>query len=309
MAILPQLGRLKGLVRFRRQIIQLLAALLMNLNLPGFASGQISNSASKAICALGLNCYSCPGAVLSCPIGTLSTSLGALQRRLPFYLLGTLLAFGALLGRRICGWLCPFGLVQELLAKLPLPKLPKSRWTRRLTWGKYLVLVGLVLAAPLIIQAVTGVATPAFCAWLCPAGTLSAGIPLVILNPALRYLIGVQFGIKVGILLVLLVACLFIYRPFCRWLCPLGALLSFFNGVALLRYRVSSASCTNCGACVQSCKMDVQRVSDRECIQCGACVTVCPEQAICGLQKTLRSQPIAAIKPEEAQLNQSEPQS
>jgi len=261
--------------QFKRRIIQLLAALLMNLNLAGFSSGSIYKGASKMVCAPGLNCYSCPGAVLACPIGSLSASLQDLNYKLPFYMIGTILAFGAFFGRTICGWLCPFGFIQELLDKIPLPKLPKSRVTRRLSLLKYLVLVGLVIAVPLFYRVFTGVAYPAFCAWLCPAGTLQAGIPLIIANPPLRALLGWLFSWKILFLALTLVACLFIYRPFCRWLCPLGALLSFFNRFSLLGYRVDKNRCTACGNCVASCKMDVHRVSDRECIQCGRCRMTC----------------------------------
>jgi len=264
----------------KRKVIQLLAALLMNLNLVGFATGRIYKGPSKMVCAPGLNCYSCPGAVLACPIGSLSASLQDLNYKLPFYLVGTILAFGAFFGRTVCGWLCPFGLIQELLAKVPLPKLAKGRSTRRLSLLKYLVLAGLVIAAPLIYRWLTGVAYPAFCGWLCPVGTLEAGIPLVVLNEPLRASIGALFSLKIVLLAVILLACLFVYRPFCRFLCPLGALLSFFNRFSLLRYRVDKERCTSCGNCVSSCKMDIHQVSDRECIQCGQCQRNCEAGAI-----------------------------
>jgi polyferredoxin len=99
-------------------------------------------------------------------------------------------------------------------------------------------------------------------------------------NEGLRALLGWQFALKLALLFAFIVACLFIYRPFCRFLCPLGALYSFFNRVALLRYRVDSSRCMQCGSCVQTCKMDVAAVSDRECIQCGACARHCEQQAI-----------------------------
>jgi polyferredoxin len=261
-------------------VIQLLTALLYNLNLPGFASASIYQGSAKAVCVPGLNCYSCPGAIGACPIGSLQAALGAADRKLPFYLVGTLLAFGALLGRTVCGWLCPFGLIQELLDKLPLPKLRKGEWSRRASGAKYLVLGVTVVAIPLGLALAGSSSLPFFCAWLCPAGTLEAGIPLVAGNEGLRALLGGQFAVKLVALAALLVACLFIYRPFCRFLCPLGALYSFFNRFALLRYRVDESRCTHCGTCVQACKMDVAEVSDRECIQCGVCARHCETQAI-----------------------------
>lgn len=269
-----------AVVRFKRHLIQLLAALLYNLNFEGFATGTIYQGDSKGVCVPGLNCYSCPGAIGACPIGSLQAALVASGQKLPLYIAGTILAFGALLGRTICGWLCPFGFLQDLLDKAPLPKIKKGAWSRVCSWGKYLVLFGLVIAAPIVLLHTTGIGTPAFCAWLCPAGTLEAGIPLVSMDEGLRFMLGALFDWKVGVLIALLIACLFVYRPFCRFLCPLGALYSFFNRFALLRYRVDAQACTSCGACQTVCKVDIRTVSDRECIQCGACVTSCQTGAI-----------------------------
>jgi polyferredoxin len=269
-----------SLRRYKRRIIQLLAALLYNLNLPGFANASIYQGPLKSVCVPGLNCYSCPGAIGACPIGSLQAALGAADHKLPFYLVGTLLAFGALFGRTVCGWLCPFGLIQELLDKVPLPKLRKGAWSRIASGGKYLVLGVTVVAIPLGLGLSDAPALPFFCAWLCPAGTLEAGIPLVAGNEGLRGLLGGQFAFKLAVLIVIIGVCLFIYRPFCRFLCPLGALYSFFNRVALLRYQVDETRCVHCGVCTQTCKMDVAAVSDRECIQCGACARHCEQGAI-----------------------------
>ncbi|WP_417144739.1 4Fe-4S binding protein [Raoultibacter massiliensis] len=271
---------MKLIARFKRHIIQLLAALLYNLNFEGFATGTIYQGSSKGICVPGLNCYSCPGAIGACPIGSLQAALVASDQKLPLYVIGTILAFGALLGRTVCGWLCPFGLIQDLLDKAPLPKVRKGAWSRAFSWGKYVILIGLVIIAPLVLLGATGVGTPAFCAYLCPAGTLEAGIPLVTMNEGLRFMLGSLFNWKVGVLVALVLVSLFVYRPFCRFLCPLGALYSFFNRFALLRYRVDNEACTNCGACLAVCKVDIRTVSDRECIQCGACVTSCETNAI-----------------------------
>ena len=213
----PHGGR--GPSSFKRHIIQLLAALLYNLDFQGFATGQISRAATKQVCVPGLNCYSCPGAVGACPIGALQGALVASGRVLPFYVVGLLLAFGAVLGRTVCGWLCP-------------------------------------------------------------AGTLEAGIPLLAMNEDLRQMMGPLFNWKMFVLVALVAACLFMYRPFCRFLCPLGALYSFFNRFALLRWTVAEEACVHCGACVAACKMDIREVGDRECIQCGVCVSACEQGAI-----------------------------
>lgn len=268
------------LIRFKRSIIQLLAALLYNLNFEGFASGTIYQGKLKGVCVPGLNCYSCPGAIAACPIGSLQAALVTGDKKLPFYIVGLLLAFGAIFGRTICGWLCPFGFIQDLLDKIPFPKIRKGAWSRILSKGKYVVLIGLVLIAPVALLFITGIGTPAFCAWLCPAGTLEAGIPLVLTNESLQPMLGALFNWKVGALIALIVMCLFVYRPFCRFLCPLGALYSFFNRFALLRYKVDESKCTHCDNCLKVCKVDIRTVSDKECIQCGACATSCQTGAI-----------------------------
>ena len=55
-------------VSLKRHIVQLLSAIALNLNLPGFINGSIHTGASKGICVPVLNCYSCPGAAGACPI-------------------------------------------------------------------------------------------------------------------------------------------------------------------------------------------------------------------------------------------------
>ena len=116
----------------RRRLIQLYAALLHNANLKGYISGQIFTGNTKYLCVPGLNCYSCPGAVGACPLGALQNALASSGNRAPSYVLGILLLFGLILGRTICGYLCPFGLVQELLHKIPTPKIRKNRVTHAL---------------------------------------------------------------------------------------------------------------------------------------------------------------------------------
>ena len=256
----------------KRRLIQLCAALLYNLNLKGFAEASIYKGKSKGLCVPGLNCYSCPGAVGSCPLGTLQNALSAMDRKLPFYILGVLLLFGVTMGRTICGFLCPFGLVQELLYKIPVPKIKKNRVTQELSKVKYVILAVFVVILPVVFKAASGLPVPAFCKYICPAGTLEGGIPLVLLDDSLSGLAGALFHWKVLVLAVILVSACFLYRSFCRILCPLGAIYSLFAPVALLGVRIDRDTCVDCGRCVRTCKMDVRQVGDRECIQCGECM-------------------------------------
>ncbi|MCR5281898.1 MAG: 4Fe-4S binding protein [Lachnospiraceae bacterium] len=258
-----------------RRYTQLITAVLYNCNIKGFAAGSIYNGPAKGVCVPGLNCYSCPGAVGACPLGSLQSGLLSSRYKVPYYILGTLLLFGLLLGRVICGWFCPFGFLQELLYLIPLPKLKKSKVTRTLSFLKYAILLVFVIAIPLIKLA------PGFCKYICPAGTLQAGIPLTLANKPLRGMIGALFSWKVFLLALILLLCMCCYRAFCRFLCPLGALYSFFAPAAIAGVRVDEKKCTGCDRCIRHCKMDCRKVGDRECIHCGECMEHCPEGAIC----------------------------
>lgn len=258
----------------KRRYVQLLSALLYNANLRGFADGRIFQGAGKGICVPGLNCYSCPGAVGACPLGSLQTALYSRGGRVPYYVLGMLLLFGLLLGRVICGFLCPFGLVQELLHKIPGKKLKKSSWTRRLSRLKYAVLAAFVLLLPLTL------AVPGFCKYICPAGTLFGGVPLSLANDAVRGAAGWLFGWKTAVLLMILVLSVPVYRVFCRFLCPLGAIYSLFAKLSLLGIEVKEDRCDGCGICHAVCPVDIRHAGDGECIACGKCVGACPHSAI-----------------------------
>ena len=266
----------------RERWTQIAAALLANGWLPGFLQGRIYDGPTKAVCVPVLNCYSCPGALGACPIGALQAVLG--RGTVPFYVLGTLMAFGVILGRAVCGLLCPFGLVQDLLYKIPLRKraLP-GRLDRALRWLKYAVLAVLVLALPFGVALSQGMAPPYFCEYLCPAGTLEAALPLLATNAPLRALAGALFSWKLALLLLILALAVILPRPFCRYLCPLGAFYSLFNRVSFYQLSVDQSRCVGCGHCAAACPMGVdphREAQSPECIRCGACRTACPSGAI-----------------------------
>lgn len=269
----------------KRRLIQLASALIYNANLSGFVSGKIYTGGSKGVCVPGLNCYSCPGAVGSCPLGALQNAIANTPNKAPFYIAGAIMMIGLLLGRAVCGFLCPFGLLQELLHKLPTPKIKKSPLTRTLSRSKYVILAVFVLALPLWFAFSSGLPMPAFCKYICPAGTLEGGIPLVLLNKGLRKAIGVLFYRKTLICAAMIILSVFIYRVFCRFICPLGAIYSLFAGVALVAVRVDQTKCNGCGSCVRQCQMDVKQVGDHECIHCGQCISSCPQKCIYFIKK------------------------
>ncbi len=264
----------------KRKLIQIAAFGLSNPVFSNFANGTIYKGPLKAACVPGLNCYSCPGAVASCPIGSLQAVMGSNKFDFSFYVVGILLALGIVLGRFICGFLCPFGLLQEGIHKIPSRKL--TLWKPAI-YFKYAILAVFVIILPLTLTNVVGIGQPAFCQYICPAGTLEGGIPLLIANPALRSAIGDLFALKLSILIGTLIACLFVYRFFCRVLCPLGAIYGLFNRISIYRLRWDDDACTKCGACAKVCKMGVDPSKDAgsaECIRCGDCVRACPKGSL-----------------------------
>ena len=270
-----------------RHGIQLLWALITNSYLAGFLQGRIYEGKLKNLCVPGLNCYSCPGALGSCPIGALQAVIGSRNYQWAFYVSGFLIFVGALVGRFVCGFLCPFGLIQDLLHKIPFPKkLRTFRSDRLLRKLKYAILILFVILLPMFLTDILGQGSPWFCKLICPAGTLEGGIPLVLLNSAMRSAIGWLYAWKNVLLIAIILASIVIYRPFCKYLCPLGAVYSVFNPISVFRYRTDPDKCVSCGACARACKMNcdpVKNSNDPECIRCGLCKKACPTGAIsCG---------------------------
>ena len=265
----------------RRRFIQLYAALLYNANIKGFIKGEIFTGLSKGVCVPGLNCYSCPGAIGACPLGSLQSAINNQNKSSLYYVVGILLLYGLIFGRTICGWLCPVGLFQELAYKIRSPKLPKSTATRVLSYLKYVILALFVIIIPLMYSGILPL--PAFCKYICPAGIFEGSFPLLSHpNNTADFLkmLGEVFNWKFFLFAGIFVACIFIYRVFCRFLCPLGAIYSLFNKFCMIGVKVNKDTCTNCGLCVKKCKMDIKKVGDHECINCGECISVCPTKAI-----------------------------
>lgn len=267
-----------------RHRIQALWALLTNSYLTGFVQGKLYKGSLKNLCVPGLNCYSCPGAVGACPIGAMQAVIGSWNFKFTFYVAGFLIFIGALAGRFVCGWLCPFGLIQDLLHHIPLPKkLRTFRGDKLLRKLKYIILVVFVILLPMFLVDVLGQGAPYFCKLICPAGTLEGGIPLVLLNKSLHSTLGWLYAWKNVLLVITVLLSIIIYRPFCKYICPLGAIYSVFNPISVFQYRMDESKCVRCGACSKACKMGcdpVQNANQTECIRCGLCKKVCPTEAI-----------------------------
>lgn len=246
--------------------------------------GKIYKGSLKKLCVPGLNCYSCPGALGSCPVGALQAVIGNWNFKFAFYATGFLVFFGALVGRFVCGWLCPFGLIQDLLHKIPFIKkvdtVPGDKLLRKL---KYVILLVFVILLPMFLVDIMGQGAPYFCKLLCPAGTLEGGIPLVLMNKSMRSALGWLYAWKSVLLLFTILLSIIIYRPFCKYICPLGAVYSVFNPISVFQYRLSEEKCIHCGACAKTCSMNidpVKNVNHPECIRCGQCIKTCPAHAI-----------------------------
>lgn len=299
-------------------IVQSCFFILTNSFMVGWFKGTIYQGKVKYICVPGMNCYSCPGAWGACPIGALqavlndsdpektwfdsntSTVVQYPKYWIAFYVIGIIMVIGALCGRLVCGLLCPFGWIQDLLYKIPVKKLKLPRDERRinaskhpgavrfflgldkyLRYAKYAFLIVMVIFLPLIIKA-----DPWFCKYVCPSGMLIGGIPLMSMNESLASVAGNLTLLKMCIMVTLLVMSVFLYRPFCRYICPLGAIYSFMNPISLYKYGIDDSKCNRCkgcSACANACPMGIDPVktpNNPECIRCGTCNATCPQKAI-----------------------------
>jgi ferredoxin-type protein NapH len=267
-----------------RKLVQAISGLLQNCRLTGWSKSIIYTGPLKNFCVPGMNCYSCPAAIGACPIGSLQAVVGS-RKKFSFYIVGYLALIGTLLGRFVCGWLCLFGLIQELLYKIPVPKLTVPRKIDRpLRWLKYVFLVVFVLLLPALLKVNNGLSSvPYFCKLICPVGILEGAIPLAILDEGVRGQLGFLFRWKFVILAAIVAASMFVHRPFCKYICPLGAFYGIFQRFSFLRLTVDTERCVGCGACTRQCKMNVDVVHEpnsAECIRCGACTKVCPTGAL-----------------------------
>ncbi|MDD7362635.1 MAG: 4Fe-4S binding protein [Peptoniphilus sp.] len=270
----------KNLFNYRAWI-QGMSTFFTNPHLSNFFSGKLYTGPLKRVCVPGLNCYSCPAAGGACPIGAFQAVVGSSSFRFSYYITGILILIGVALGRVVCGFLCPFGWFQDLLHRVPVPKRSTEK-LKALSYLKYPVLVVAVWLLGVCIVDDVGMSEPYFCKYICPQGILEGAIPLSITNSGIRDALGPLFMGKSAILVSVVVLSMVFYRPFCKWICPLGAFYSLFNGVSFFQYHVDD-HCIQCGKCKQVCRMDVdmsKTQNHRECIRCGDCLKACPTGSI-----------------------------
>ena len=256
-----------------RRICQVFFTALTNSYWVALGSRAIYQGSLKGFCVPVLNCYACPLAVSACPIGTLQHFVAHGAYHISLYTIGILGITGAAVGRMACGWVCPFGLLQDLLFKIRSRKLTLPHW---LTYGKYVALGLLVFLVPLLTR-------EAWYCKLCPAGGIEGAIPMLILDPSLREILGPMFALKTLVVVIFFATAVVIKRPFCRVACPLGAIFSFFNRASILRLSVDQDKCTKCDKCRRICPTDIriyENPDDADCIRCLDCIEACSFDAV-----------------------------
>jgi polyferredoxin len=263
----------------RRRIVQFISLALTNSYIASIPTASFYQGNLKGACVPILNCYACPLAWGSCPVGTLQHFI--IIRALPFYLLGVLGLIGLFVGRWPCGWMCPFGWFQEVLFKIRSPKLRPPDWLRH---TKYVFLFVVTMLVAWITY------EPWFCK-LCPAGTLEAGLPWLWWSArGSMFAEGMDFTtwmfqLKIVILAGVVVSAILISRPFCRYVCPLGAILGIMNKVSLLQldfdldncaiaYAKGSEfeNCQKCTHCSRHCPMGLKVPEQRSSVDCIRCM-------------------------------------
>ena len=257
-----------------RRLIQLIFLIVQNPFISNFLTGRPYNGPTKSFCAPGLHCYSCPSMAFGCPLGTIQYVI-KYAAMIPYLAIGTLAAVGSIFGSASCAYVCPFGFFQELLygispIKNDSAKLPSQ--FRYFKWGNLILLVIIVPAFGL---------AQGFCAWVCPSGLITAGIPIIAANEGLRSSVGITFYWKVALSILFLVLIFREKRAFCRYFCPLGLILGFFNRISLLQIKLDKHACINCHACSKACPMGLELpegINSIDCIKCGECVPACPPQ-------------------------------
>ena len=229
-----------------------------------------------------LNCMACEMATGACPIGMIQW--GLIRGDFPYFAFGIILLSGVLLGRAVCGWLCPFGFVLDVLHRLSLQKF--KLWAK-LSYLKYILLL-FIIGAPLASAAV-------FCIYLCQSGTILGLLPYYLTTGLHGFKEAIQttawwksmlgFHLLTGIILIIGIV-LVSGRWFCRFLCPLGAFYGFFNKISLVTVRHNEKLCFDCGICNKNCPMDIdlRKAASHDCwtncIRCGRCTKLCDARTL-----------------------------
>jgi len=262
--------------QIKRLLSQILIFFSANLGAIGFKTG---------FCFPFFYCNACPAATSGCPIGAIEKSLynHSFTWKLFIYPLLILGFFGITTGRAICGWACPIGLLQRVTAKVPRYLKKKTTLIKRiglwkgekyLRYLKYIVLVTLVFITPFFIRFMF--------TDICPVGVLTGTLPILFLNPG-KFVPNQFFWVAIIFFILFLMLIFLVERGWCRYFCPVGAILAIFNKISYLTVTVHKEDCIHCDLCSDVCPMGInvpEMDRDPECILCGKCINVCPKNII-----------------------------
>jgi ferredoxin-type protein NapH len=261
--------------QLKRLYFQIILFFTANLGAVGLKTG---------FCYPFFYCQACPAATSACPIRALENSVYKQSFEWRFFVYPLLIIgfFGISTGRAICGWACPIGLLQRgtsrvarKVKKHPLArKLGAHRMEKYFRYTKYVMLIGFVFLTSLLIGFIF--------TDICPVGMLVGTFPILILNPG-KFVPNYFFPVALVIFILFLILIFLIERGWCRYFCPVGAMLAPFNKVSMLHMQVNTKECIHCNVCSNVCPMgiDVPNMHrDPECILCGKCVAACPEHQI-----------------------------
>ena len=159
----------------------------------------------------------------------------------------------AISGRVICSSLCPVGIIQELLYKIPfVKKFKKFKYDMYLQKIKYLIFILLIIL-----------------------------IPLVFIPNKDNWKTGMLI-LKISLFSLVFILSVIIYRPFCKYFCPFAIVLGAGNKISAYRFEVED-NCNKCGFCSKNCDMNIipfENPNSLECIRCNKCINKCPKKAI-----------------------------
>lgn len=232
----------------------------------------------------------------------------------PWLAVASFLIVGVLIGKSLCGWVCPFGFIQDLIEFIKIKKMEISPKTHEsMTYLKYFFL-GIILLISLTFSAAKlfrvygsyekalGIFAYAPFTAVSPAETLFATLPKMVQGfssaiaekTVFEALYGILFlpalfWVQLFILAGILVLAVYVPRGWCRYLCPHGAIMAILNRFSFIGLRRDLVKCVKgeCRECVKACPMRVrildlpwEKFSDPECIYCLKCADACPNKAI-----------------------------
>lgn len=268
------------LITRSRRFVQWLSLVVLNTNFwGGSISAGIGGVSLHSLCVPVMNCEACLLAWLGCPIGRMSEYIAF--HSFPWLVLGIVVVIGLAAGRVFCGWVCPLGLVQDLLHKIPVRKIALPRF---LGYAKY----GFLAVTVIAVAYWFGKERMFFFCNFCPTATLQVVIPGLVMGQDV--LSTLSLLLRFAVLALFLVFAALNHRSFCKVMCPIGAMVALTNKFTLFRIRVNDGKCIRCSKCDKACPMDVKVMRcgdsgrsvnrDAECIECLSCQAACPVKAI-----------------------------